>query len=434
MTQTVVVVGGGTAGCIAAISLLRELHETSVTVVRSSALGHIMVGEGTFAQTPEHLHGVLGIPRQTFYERVNPTLKLGLRLEWGPRPYFDFPFAEEYDSQVLPSAEKPWGYYHVHRWEGSPVLAQIDDPVGIRPGYHVENHAFVEFLERYFLDLGGGLVDAKVTSVEVGSAGVEAITLDSGERRTADLFVDASGFRAELIHKALGEPYVSMRDHLFCDRAVVGGWAREEEPIKPYTTAETMDAGWAWQIEHERIINRGYVFSSAFLSDDDAADELRRKNPKLGDGDLRAVPFASRRVRRAWVGNVAAIGNACGFVEPLEATNIQVICLQAQRLARSLGAGRGGNAREHYNQFVEAQWDDIRDFLALHYRFNVRVDSPFWRMAVNDTPLGGLEEYVERYRAVGPTLMTERSSMFGRDGALALLLGMRVPWRSCAVW
>ena len=409
------------------------MPDATVSVIRSSALGHIMVGEGTFAQTPEYLHGGMGIPKRDFYEQVNPTLKLGLRLLWGPRPYFDFPFAEEFDNQVLPGSREPWGYYHLDKWEGSPVLARAEDPTGVRPGYHVENHAFVDFLERFFVGLGGKVIDATVVSVEVNEAGVESVTLDSGESHAAYFYVDASGFRAELIHGALGEPYISMREHLFCDRAVVGGWARNEESIKPFTTAETMDAGWAWQIEHERIINRGYVFSSAFLSDDEAADELRRKNPKIGEADLRVVPFAARRIRRAWVKNVAAIGNACGFVEPLEATNIQVICVHAERMAEVLRGDDPPAAATDYNRFVEALWEDVRDFLALHYRFNVRVNSPFWQMAVNETPLGGLEEYVARYQEIGPTLLTEQSSMFGHDGALALLLGMRVPWKTCTI-
>ena len=93
---------------------------------------------------------------------------------------------------------------------------------------------------------------------------------EDGTRHTADLYIDASGFRSELLGRELQEPFVDYTDSLFCDRAVIGGWQRTTEPVHPFTTAETMDCGWAWQIEHETFINRGYVYSSKFISDDDA--------------------------------------------------------------------------------------------------------------------------------------------------------------------
>ncbi len=110
--------------------------------------------------------------------------------------------------------------------------------------------------------------------------GIAAVHLEDGRRLDADFFIDCSGFRSELLGKALAEPFLSFDRSLFCDRAVVGGWERTDEPILPYTTAETMDCGWAWQIEHEHHVNRGYVYSSQAISDDEAAAEFLRKNPK----------------------------------------------------------------------------------------------------------------------------------------------------------
>lgn len=433
----VLIVGGGTAGLLAGISVRRLCPGMDVTVVRSVAMGHIMVGEGTFAATPRHLHEVLGIARQEFLAAVHPTLKLGIRFLWGPRPYFDYPFNQRYDNEIFPAGDKPWGYYGLGLWDAtSPVLEAADLtrlPRSI--GYHVENGPLVAFLERHFEAQGGVLRDAKVIGAETGGRGIARVVLDSGEKLEADHFIDASGFGGTLIHSALGEPYRDMSHHLFCDRAVVGGWERPPgDHIRPYTTAETMDAGWCWQIEHRNLINRGYVFSSTFLDDDAAEAEYRRRNPQIGERDLRVVPFKARRLRRAWVGNVAAVGNACGFVEPLEATNIQVICDHTLRIAQTLALPSGPNdtAIAEHNARVEHQWVVIRDFLALHYRFNRRLDTPFWRMAQRDTPLGDLEPYIADYRARGPALVpTEQLGMFGYDGYLALLLGMRVPWERC---
>src|SRR5690606_13296003 len=123
---------------------------------------------------------------------------------------------------------------------------------------------------------------------------------------------------SELIGQVLNEPFVSFSNALFCESAVVGGWERTDDPYHPYTTAETMNAGWCWRIDHDDLINRGYVFSSKFISDDEAVDEFKKKNPLANVA--KVIRFRSGTFRRSWVKNVVAVGNAVGFVEPLEST------------------------------------------------------------------------------------------------------------------
>jgi tryptophan halogenase len=250
------------------------------------------------------------------------------------------------------------------------------------------------------------------------------------------LYIDASGFRSELLGRAMDEPFDDFTDSLFCDRAVIGGWERDDELILPYTTAETMTAGWAWRIDHERHINRGYVYSSAFISDDAAEAELRKQNPKIKN--TRIVPFRTGRYRRSWVGNVVAVGNASGFVEPLEATSLMVICHQARFLSHILedtDLQPGGAVRESYNRMVGRMWDEIRDFLAVHYRYNTRVQSPFWQHCLRETALHGAEHIVEFYQENGPSLVAQADllppelSLFQLEGFYTLLLGQKVPFR-----
>ncbi len=166
------------------------------------------------------------------------------------------------------------------------VAENVTGPLGkpvIKGNYafHIENHRLVSCLESIARRNGVEFADDTLDRAETANGQVTALHFKSGETRTADLYVDASGFRAELIGKALEEPFKSFSSGLFCDRAVIGGWERTDEPILPYTTAETMDAGWAWQIEHETFINRGYVYGSAFISDEDAQAELLAKNPEI---------------------------------------------------------------------------------------------------------------------------------------------------------
>ena len=160
------------------------------------------------------------------------------------------------------------------------------------------------------------------------------VKLEDGRILEADLFLDCSGFKSLLLKETLHEKYVSYADSLFCDRAVVGSFPRKGL-IPPYTTAETMENGWCWKIEFEDHVTRGYVFSSGFCGEDEAGKELLAKNPELGD-DLRTVGFPSGRYENFWSHNVVAIGNASGFVEPLEATAIHLIATQLQLLVQGL--------------------------------------------------------------------------------------------------
>ena len=171
--------------------------------------------------------------------------------------------------------------------------------IGENVGYHLDNKRFAAFLEKYALEQGIEIIDDLVTDVVMHAQGVRTLTLESGNIFEADLYVDCSGFASILLGKKLEEPFISYRSSLYCDRAVIGGWDRSNEPVHPYTTSETMDAGWCWQIEHEDKINRGYVFSSDFISEETAEQEFRTKNPLISDTSV--VKFRSGRYENAWV-------------------------------------------------------------------------------------------------------------------------------------
>ena len=448
MIHRVVILGGGSAGLLAALSLKARLPQLAVRVVFSREIGIIGVGEGSTADLPNHLHGFLGIDPGDFHARAKPTWKLGVHFLWGPRVSFDYTFTKTFLGTV-PGLSRMLGYY---AWEDCDSLdlnsalmregrafARLQNGAPLvqrNVAYHMENADFVAALEHYARARGVVFTEGKVAHVERATEGVGALVLESGERVTADLFIDASGFRSELLGTALGEPFESYDDALFCDRAIAGGWERTTEPVLPYTIAETMNAGWAWQIEHERHVNRGYVFSSAFLSDDEADAEFRRKNPKVQK--TRIVKFRSGSYARSWVGNVVALGNSAGFVEPLEATALFVICNAARALAIALADSECDpppTLRATFNRTVTRMWEEIRDFLAIHYRFNTRLDTPFWQHCRRETALHGAQRIVEFYEENGPStvfaleLLTPETSIFQLEGFYALLLGQKVPHR-----
>jgi len=447
----IIVLGGGSAGFIAAITLKAKLPDVRVVVIRSRELGIIGVGEGTTVSVPNYLHGFLKVDPLEFHRAVKPTFKLGIKFLWGPRPFFNYTFSPQYDMRYA-ALPRSTGFYcdrddlSVRFASSNSALMSLDkafirlqgDAPGVRNdvAYHMENADFVGFLESHAQKLGVEITDDTIADVEQDDHGITGLVGRSGQRHTADLYVDSSGFASALLGKALGEPFVSFKSSLFCDRAVVGGWQRgPDEPIKPYTTAETMEAGWCWQIEHEHRVNRGYVYSSAFISDDAAEREFRSKNPKV-EG-TRVVKFISGRYARTWVKNVVAVGNAAGFVEPLESTSLFVICEESGNLAESLMEceRRPGPAMANvYNKRVARQWDDIRRFLALHYKFNRRIDSEFWRACLEKTDLADAQEFVDYYIENGPSARWGQYLVGGRDafgfeGYLTMMVGQRVPHR-----
>jgi tryptophan 7-halogenase len=448
MIRQVVVLGGGSAGLLAALALKTRLPELAARVIHSREIGIIGVGEGSTADLPNHLHGFLGIDPADFHARARPTWKLGVHFEWGPRESFEYTFTKTFIG-TAPGLKRNLGYY---AWEDcdaldlNSALMRVGKAfrrlpngapfVGRNIAYHMENADFVAALEYYAIARGVLFTEGKVQNVERSEAGVGALILESGERITADLFVDASGFRSELLGTALGQSFTNFDDTLFCDRAVAGGWERGDEPVLPYTRAETMNAGWSWQIEHEHHVNRGYVFSSAFLSDEAAEAEFRRANPKVQK--TRVVKFRSGHYPESWTGNVVAIGNSAGFVEPLEATALFVIANACRALVCALKDSECDpprTLRESYNRIVTRMWEEIRDFLAVHYRFNTRLDTPFWQHCRHTTPLHSAERIVAYYEENGPStvfaseLLTPETSIFQLEGFYALLLGQKVPHR-----
>ena len=432
---------------IAAATCKAVLPQVEVVVLRSAAIGIIGVGEGPIPTVPLHLHDDLNIDLAEFYREVEPSWKIGLRFEWGPRPYFNYSFESQMVTKytIMP---RPNGFYCGDDIEfaaiqsGLMTLGRVFErqpsgaPVIVHNlSYHLENEKLVNYLEKVASRSGVEFREGIVSEVLQNENGVTGLRLEAGEELAGDFFIDCSGFRSLLLGEALGEPYVDFSSSLFCDRALAGEWMRSGEPIMPYTTCETMDCGWCWKIEHQDRIARGYVYSSAFIDDDTAEAEFRRKNPKLGP--TRKIRFKSGRYVNTWVKNVAAVGNSGGFVEPLESTGLSMTCTAAQGIARSLKDCQlmpGPAIREAFNRCSQRSWDRIRSFLSIHYKFNTRLQTPFWLACQADTNLAGAEPIVEYYQENGPSTIWRDAlidvyDLFNLDGWYAMLVGMQVPHR-----
>jgi tryptophan halogenase len=393
------------------------------------------------------------IGRKKFHDVAQPTWKLGLKfLNWGPGPHFFYTFGSQQPDASRDGLAKPIGYYCNDGDDDAGMVYDLHGALMARErifvradggaprlhdsvAYHFENEMFVRFLEGYASATGVQVMDDTVSAVTQDDRGMAGLQLVSGATAQADLYVDCSGFTSLLLGRTLAEPFISFKDSLFCDRAVAGGWDRRDEVIRPYTTCQTMNAGWCWQIEHEHRINRGYVYCSSFISDADAESEFRQANPQVGP--TRVVRFVSGCYRRAWAKNVVAVGNAAGFVEPLEATALGVIAMQSRLLADTLAdCDRTIRPTQvgQYNRFHERTWEGIRDFISVHYRFNTHRDTPFWRHCREHTDLAGAAPLVEFFKENGPSglwrpTMLDSFDPFGTGGYATLLLGQKVPYQ-----
>jgi tryptophan halogenase len=196
-----------------------------------------------------------------------------------------------------------------------------------------------------------------------------------------------------------------------------------------------MNAGWCWRIDHERIINRGYVYCSSDISDEEARNEFATKNPRAKISD-RIVRFRTGRHERSWVGNVMAIGNSFGFVEPLEATALMLICWQCQSfvdLVQYVGPTPG--IRDLFNSLCAKHWDETRDFLTLHFKTNTRLDTPYWRRCREEADTSHFQGLLDFYHENGPTgftryKMANNESHFTIEGYLVQFVGNKVPHRN----
>ncbi len=438
-------VGGGTAGYFAALAVKRRFPGMDVTLIESKSIPIIGVGEATTTLMPPFLHAQLGLDVVEMWKRVKPTLKLGIRFEWGlsdPEYYFAFPF----DATHIVEAAAHGTGLHTQSFIGrlmhegrSPVLREADGRIASLLGkckfaYHLDNAPFVAFLADAAAK--AGIRHEEMTIAEIvrrADGGVEALRGDGQELRH-DFYVDASGFGSLVLGKAMGTQFRSFASSLFCDRAVVST-VPQGDAITPYTTAETMDAGWCWRIPVVGADHRGYVYASAFLDQDAAVAEMRAKNPRMGDPWF--VKFRSGRHEQFWRANVVAVGNAYGFVEPLESTALHMVIVELAYLTAGLAAATdvesAARFRAYANEAIGAHWDFLRWFLALHYKFNGRLETPFWKAARSDVDVSGFEHFIDRYRSegAGPWLdgsnATKGDPAFGLSGIATLLLGQQVP-------
>jgi 2-polyprenyl-6-methoxyphenol hydroxylase-like FAD-dependent oxidoreductase len=400
--RRIVIVGGGTAGWMTALTFARSLIERGVeiTVVESPSVAVIGVGEGS---TP-WLRGFfdsLGIEEAEWMPVCHATYKCGITFDgWSTKAGFEryfHPFASMLDNltmtQFIHNVEARVNGANVHAHpdrffiaarlaaEHRAPKAPDHFPFDIWHGYHFDSVLLGQFLQRKALERGVRYRSCHVTHANLSATGdIASVSTLDGETIAADLFVDCTGFAGLLIDKALRTPFVSFANNLFNDAAVA-----MPSPIGASIPSETVSTalkhGWAWKIPLTSRFGNGYVYSTQFCSPDEAETELRRHLGLLeSDTPARHLKMRIGRVTRHWNKNCLAVGLSQGFIEPLEATALLFIQQTAAAFLEFLEQGNlDEDAHERFNRRVNEHFEGTRDYIVTHYKTNSRTDTEYWR-------------------------------------------------------
>lgn len=403
--NNIIIFGGGTSGWLAAAYLSKNLKfPNKITLIEDVSLGPVGVGEGTQPATARFIFDC-GIDPKTWMKPSNAAYKLGVEFEgWTKEKFFvDNDFIENtiigpdlYTPDYFISRPKQEFFdwlpaYQLAKENKSPKLAGFDTNYA-QTGYRdlgAVHFAALDIVKSLKDAVGDRIthIDTKIVNVETNEDGITALVDKDGNRHSADLYVDCSGFASILLEKTLKVEFESITDILPCDRAVA--MPKEyTDPVKechPYTKSTAMSAGWRWTIPIYSRIGNGYVYSSKFITPEDAEKELR---DSIGEYDAKANHLTMKCGIHKMVAykNVMAAGLSAGFVEPLEATGITFTTKAVEMLTLVLNKNNGiwnQPSRNHINEIYDRMYWEIVAFVWAHYYFSTKRDTPFWKSIRN---------------------------------------------------
>lgn len=446
--RDIVIVGGGTAGWMTAAGLARFLsrfpstRSTRVTVVESDEIGTIGVGEASIP-TLSLFNQLLDLDEREFMRATKGTYKLGIEfVDWtriGHR-YFH-PFGSYGRSLDACDFHHYWlkalanGYAApLNDFCQTAVLArtnrfapQARDPSTplstVAYAYHFDAGLYARYLRAYAEARGVTRIEGKITNVSQHpeSGFVTSVTLQSGQTVSGDFFVDCSGFRGLLIEETLKTGYVDWTSLLPCDRAVAV--PSENADIAPFTRSTARDAGWQWRIPLQHRTGNGYVYSSGHISDEEAVTTLMANLDGPALAEPRVIRFKTGRRAQAWNRNVVAIGLSAGFLEPLESTSIHLIQKGVTKLLKCLpDLTFSADLATEYNAQVRFDYEDVRDFLVLHYKATEREETPFWAYNRHNDISDSLKHRMTLFAETGRVFINEHE-LFKLPSWLAVMTG-----------
>jgi tryptophan halogenase len=439
--KKVVIAGGGTAGWMTAAALSRTLGKVvEISLIESDEIGTVGVGEATIP-TLVTFHRLLDLNEQKFMAAVQGTFKLGIAFEnWRDAGH-------TYIHSFGTTGRDHWTAGFQHFWlkaraKGSPAeygayclelkaaeagrFAHLPK-TGLNYAFHIDASLYAKYLRTFSEELGVRRVEGKIVDVssDADSGFIEAVTLASGERMHGDLFIDCTGFRGLLIEQTLQSGYEDWSHWLPCDSALAVQSELNGDAF-PYTRSIAHEAGWQWRIPLQHRRGNGIVYSSRYMSDDEARNTLLGSVDEKLLTEPRQVRFRPGQRLQPWKKNCIAVGLASGFVEPLESTSIHMIQRSIIRLLQMFPAdGIKQPDVDEFNRQTRFENDNIRDFIVLHYHQTNRRDTPFWRhcscMPIPET----LEHRIRLFRESGRVFKVP-NELFSENSWTQVMLGQGI--------
>lgn len=451
LKQRIVILGGGTAGWMAAAALSRFLpsQQYSICLVESEQIGTVGVGEATIPHI-RHFNQWVGIEEAEFMQATGATYKLAIRFQgWGTaNSDYYHPFGVSGDMlNDLPFHQVWWWLQQQHQptypfdhYSFAVQLAQqkrfrfpstdiADVASSFNYAYQLDAGKYAMLLRQHATAQGVSRIEGKVQQVlQQPNGDISELVLEQGMRLKGDFFIDCSGFSALLIGQTLQTPFENWQQWLPCDRALAMPSAADVDPA-PYTLSKTMAAGWRWRIPLQHRTGNGLVYASAFLADDAAEQHLVKEVNETGfaGASIKALRFTTGRRQQSWRHNCVAIGLAAGFLEPLESTSLHLIQLALEKLLLYFPVHTAGqptvstSERDAFNDQMATEYQRVRDFLILHYKVNTRPE-PFWQYCTHMSLPDSLQQRLALFQESGQ-LVAYRQGLFQPASWLAVLLG-----------
>jgi tryptophan halogenase len=450
--RRIVIVGGGTAGWMAAAPLAQRMARQparpfEVILVESPEIGTIGVGEATLP-TIRAYNAALGLDSADFIRKTKATFKVGIDFQdWGHignRFFHGFgdygPSLGEHPSHMhwLRMAKEFNNMPALENWSISSMMARhmkFTPPSNAMPsvtdaysyGFQFDAGLYANYLRDYAMERGAQRIEGMIVEVEQHpeTGFITAVKLRDGRRVEGDLFIDCSGFRALLIEGALKAGYDDWSEQLPCNSALAVPCA-SVPGLTPYTRVTAKESGWVWRIPLQHRTGNGHVYSNAFTSDDAA----RRVLLDAVDGEVldepRQLRFVTGRRRKSWVKNCVAVGLSAGFVEPLESTSINLIETAVGKLIE-LFPDRDCRPElaDEFNRVMNIRYESLRDFIVMHYKLTKREDSEFWRYCANMRIPDSLRHQIELFRETGRVTILDPNG-FAEPSFVAMLMGLGV--------
>lgn len=446
--KSICIVGGGTAGWMAATLLSTALRGSNIniTVIESPDIETIGVGESTVPSMVDFINACQ-INLKEFIQATSATFKLGIQFDdWFALgdSYFHpfgkvgkningFDFYQAWLKSITDDSKSRWLDYSPNammaeneRFMLPPQQHQNWVLANYAHAFHLDAVKVARYLRELCLTRGVTRLEATVDKVTLDEqAFIQTLTFTNSKQISSDFFIDCTGFKGLLIEETMKVGYEDWSHYLPCNRAVAVQTEQVNNPV-PYTIATARDAGWSWKIPLQHRTGNGYVFSSQFCSDDKAIETLLKNVDGKVLNEPRVIPFLTGKRKKIWHNNCLSLGLASGFLEPLESTAIHLVYKTLVHFIKHFpDADFDIDNQQIFNQKIDADYEEIRDFIILHYCTSSREDTDFWRWCQTMPVPESLSEKIRLFKKRGD-LTSSNEQFFSNDSWYSILEGMNI--------